>query len=305
MFQRYGPPEVLEVVDVEAPTPGDGEVRLRVRAAGINPFESKLRAGLFAGQIPVSFPAAQGTDVAGVVESIGAGVDTFAPGDEVYGASARRGSHAELALAVPGQLLRRPAALDWELAGGLWTVASTAVAAVDAVGVQAGDLVVVAGAAGAVGCLAAQLARQQGASVVGVASERSHAWLRSLGILPVAYGDGIAERLRAAARAAGAALAALVDTVGGGYVALGVELGVAPERIDTIADFEGAREHGAKADGQSALVDIPAAVERVASLIVAGSVALPVAACFPLERVRDAYELLEHGHPPGKIVLTV
>jgi NADPH:quinone reductase-like Zn-dependent oxidoreductase len=302
-FERYGAPEVLDVVEVQAPAPAEDQVLLRVRAAGLNPFESKLRRGLFEGQIPVSFPAPQGTDVAGVVERVGEAVQTLAPGDEVFGASAGRGSQAELALADPSQLLRRAPQLDWAVAGSLWTVASTAVATVEAVGVQAGECVVVAGAAGGVGCLSAQLAAHQGASVIGVASERNHAWLRSLGVVPVAHGPGLDGRLREAAAGAGARPAAMIDTVGGGYVELALALGIAPERIDTIADFEAARKHGAKAEGQSALSDIPAAVGRVASLITAGAVVLPVAASFALERVREAYELLEAGHPPGKIVL--
>jgi NADPH:quinone reductase-like Zn-dependent oxidoreductase len=119
----------------------------------------------------------------------------------------------------------------------------------------------------------------------------------------VAYGDGLAGRLQAAAAQAGGRPTALIDTVGQGYVELALELGIAPERIDTIADFDAAREHGVKAEGQSALADIPAAVGQVAALIVAGAVELPVAATFTLERVREAYELLEAGHPAGKIVL--
>ena len=302
-FERYGAPEVLAVVEVQAPVPAADQVLLRVRAAGLNPFESKLRRGLFDGQIPVSFPAAQGTDVAGVVERVGEAVRSMAPGDEVFGASAGRGSHAERVLANPSQLLVRPPQLDWAVAGSLWTAASTAVATVAAVGVQAQDRVVVAGAAGGVGCLAAQLAAHHGAAVIGVASERNHAWLRSRSIVPVAYGDGLAERVQAAAAQAGGRPTALIDTVGHGYVELALELGIAPERIDTIADFDAAREHGVKAEGQSALADVAAAVGQVAALIVAGAVELPVAATFTLERVREAYELLEASHPAGKIVL--
>lgn len=318
-FEQYGGVEVLDVVEVEPPQPGDGQLLVRVRAAGINPFEAKLRSGVYEGAIPVSFPAAQGNDFAGVVEQLGAGVEGFAVGDEVFGTTARRGSQAELALAAQDRTLPRPAALPWEVAGGLWTVGTTAYAAVAAVAPGAGDVVVVAGAAGGVGGLAAQLARVRGASVIGVASERSHEWLRSRGIVPVAYGDGggagaaagagagasvgLGERLTQAAADVGAPLSAMIEAAGSGYVALAVQLGIAPGRIDTVVDDAAAAAYGARSDGGQA-APVPQSVAELAQLIVAGELELPVAASFPLERVRDAYTLLEEGHAPGKIVLT-
>ena len=299
-FEQYGGVEVLNVVDVDPPEPGDGQMLVRVKAAGINPFETKLRSGLFEDEIRLSFPAAQGSDFAGVVERVGPDVDDFAAGDEVLGTTAKRGSHAEFALASQAHVLPRPASLPWEVAGGLWTVATTAYAAVAAVEAGAGDLVIVAGASGGVGGLAAQLARHRGARVIGVAGERGHDWLRARGIDPVAYGDGLAERLSAAA--AGDEIAALIDTVGHGYVELAVELGIAPERIDTVVDDEAARRYGAKTDGGRAAANTEV-VEEIVQLVVGGTLELPIAATFPLEQVRDAYALLEGSHPPGKIVL--
>ncbi len=304
-FADYGGVEVLDVVEVEAPEPGDGQLLLRVTAAGINPFESKLRSGVMREYIPVSFPAPQGTDVAGVVTQVGTGVTGFAPGDQVLGTTGKRGSQAELALAPQDRVLRRPQNLGWEAAGGLWTVATTAYAAVRAVAPQAEDVVIVTGAAGGVGGLAAQLARHRGATVLGIAAERNHAWLRSRGIVPVTYehaveGDGLSERFEQAA--AGRRPAALIDTVGSGYVDLGIELGIAPERIDTIADSDAAVRVGAHTDGGQAAATVEV-VGEVAQLIAAGELELPVAASFPLDQVRDAYTLLETGHPPGKIVL--
>lgn len=301
-FEQYGGVEVLDVVDVEPPEPGDGQMLVRVRAAGINPFESKLRSGVFQSAIPITFPAAEGNDFAGVVEALGADVQDFSVGDEVLGTSAKRGSHAELALVSQGRALARPAALPWEVAGGLWTVATTAYATVAAVQAAPGDVVIVAGAAGGVGGLAAQLARQRGATVIGVAGQDSHDWLRSRGILPVAYGDGVGERLMQAADGAGGPPTALIDTAGRGYVALAVELGIAPQRINTIVDDDAAAQYGAKTDGGQA-VSGPEAVAEIAGLIAAGEIELPIAASFPLEQVREAYTLLEQGHPPGKIVL--
>jgi NADPH:quinone reductase-like Zn-dependent oxidoreductase len=296
--------EVLDVVEVDAPVPGDGQLLVRVRAAGINPFESKLRSGLFKDDIPLSFPAAQANDVAGVVEAVGPGVERFAVGDELIGTTAQRGSQAELAVVAEGRAVPRPASVPWEVAGGLWTVGTTAVAAVNAVGAGGvdGDVVIVAGASGGVGGLGAQLARQRGATVIGVAGEDGHAWLRSRGIVPIAYGDGLAERVAGAAAASGPPQA-LIDTVGHGYVDLAIELGIAPERIDTIVDSEAAARHGAKTDGAAAVDDPAAAVAELAALIAAGEIELPIAASFPLEQVREAYTLLETGHPPGKIVL--
>lgn len=301
-FEQYGGTEVLNVVDVDPPEPGDGQMLVRVKAAGINPFESKLRSGLFEGEIPVSFPAAQGSDFAGVVEELGPNVDDFRVGDEILGTTARRGSQAELALASQGQVLPRPAALPWEVAGALWTVGTTAYAAVAAVEAGAGDLVVVAGASGGVGGLAAQLARHRGATVIGIAGEASHDWLRARGIEPLAYGDGLAERLRSAASEAGKSIDALIDTVGHAYVALGIELGIAPERIDTVVDYEAAARYGARTDGGRAAANTEV-VEEIVQLIVNGKLELPIARTFPLELVREAYALLEGGHPPGKIVL--
>lgn len=308
-FERYGGVEVLEVVDVDPPEPGEGQLLVRVRAAGINPFEAKLRSGLFKDDIPLSFPAAQGNDVAGLVEAVGPGVEDFVVGDAILGTTAKRGSQAELALVASGRALPLPAGVPWEVAGGLWTVATTAFATVAAVGageVQ-DDVVIVAGASGGVGGLAAQLARERGATVIGIAGEDSHAWLRARGIVPVAYGSGgheggVAERVARAAAASGPPKA-LIDTVGRGYVDLAIELGIAPERIDTIVDTAAAARHGARTDGGQAVADPVAAVAEIVALIASAELELPVAASFPLDQVRDAYTLLETGHPPGKIVL--
>jgi NADPH:quinone reductase-like Zn-dependent oxidoreductase len=303
-FERYGGVDVLEVVDVDPPEPGDEQIVVRVKAAGINPFESKLRSGVFKAEIPLSFPAAQGNDVAGVIERIGASVQDFKPGDEVLGTTVKRGSQAELAVVSQARTVRRPATVSWEVAGALWTVGTTAYATVAAVsaGAAAGDVVIVAGASGGVGGLAAQLARHRGATVIGVAGEDGQAWMRSRGIVPIVYGDGIAERLRQAALEAGGAPNALIDTVGQGYVELAIELGIDPQRVDTIVDNEAAAKYGAKTDGQGAASGTEV-VEEMVALLAAGEVELPIAASFPLDQVREAYTLLENGHPPGKIVL--
>ncbi len=300
-FDRYGGVEVLELLPAEKPVPGEGELLVAVRAAGLNPFDTKVRRGLMEGVFPITLPSTQGTDVAGVVEAVGPGVQGFAAGDEILGSTGRRRAQADHTLVPAASALPRPPALSWEVAGSLWVSATTASAMVRAVAPEPGEIVLVAGASGGVGALVSQLARERGAVVIGVAGVESHAWLREQRIIPVSYGEGVAQRVSAAAEAAGGRLAAVLDAVGGGYVALGVELGVAPQRIDTIVDFDAAARYGARTDGGAAgrTADVAAVLE----LILAGRVQFSVHRSYPLEQVRDAYRELEEGHPRGKVVL--
>ena len=225
---------------------------VRVEAAGINPGEAAIRSGALRELWPATFPSGEGSDLAGVVTEVGAGVDGVSVGDEVIGYTDERASHAELVAVDAGHLTPRPAAVPWEVAGSLYVVGATAYAAVRAVDLREGDVVVVSGAAGGVGTLVVQLARDAGATVVGLASEDHHDWLREHGAIPVTYGDGVAERIR---EAAGGQVDAFIDLFGSGYVELAIELGVAPERIDTIADprapaappgRQGRRQHGGR-----------------------------------------------------------
>ncbi len=232
-FDQYGDVDVLDVVDVAAPVAGEGQVVVRVEAAGINPGEAAIRSGALHELWPATFPSGQGSDLAGVVTEVGSGVDGVSVGDEVIGYTDERASHAELVAVDAEHLTPRPAAVPWEVAGSLYVVGATAYAAVRAVDLREGDVVVVSGAAGGVGTLVVQLARDAGATVVALASEDHHDWLREHGAIPVTYGDGVAERIR---EAAGGQVDAFIDLFGSGYVELAIELGVAPERIDTIAD---------------------------------------------------------------------
>ena len=299
-FDEYGGVDVLKVVDVDRPVPDPGQVLVRVKAAGINPGESKIRDGLLHERYPATFPSGQGSDLAGVVEEVGDGVDGVAVGDEVIGYTDNRASQAELVLVDAENVTRRPPNVSWEVAGSLFVAGATAYAAVRAVALKPGDTVVVAGAAGGVGSVAVQLAVRAGATVIGLASEPNHEWLRGHGVIPVTYGDGVADRIRAAAPDG---VDALIDTVGGGYVELALELGVAPERIDTIADFEAVAKHGVKAEGNAAGASAQTLAE-LAGLIADGKLEVPIAASYPLDQVRDAYQELERGHTRGKIVLT-
>jgi NADPH:quinone reductase-like Zn-dependent oxidoreductase len=299
-FDHYGGPEVLEVVDVDAPAPGEGEVVVRVEATGINPGEAAIRSGALHEWWPASFPSGEGSDLAGVVTEVGSGVDAVSVGDEVIGYTDERASHAELVAVDAEHLTPRPGAVPWEVAGSLYVVGATAYAAVRAVGLREGDVVVVSGAAGGVGTLVVQLARNAGATVVGLASEDHHDWLREHGALPVTYGDGVAERIRTAA---GGRVDAFIDLFGSGYVELAIELGVTPERIDTIADPTAPERHpGVKIDGNLAGAS-PETLAELAALIAEGRLEVPIARVYPLAEVREAYTELERRHTLGKIVL--
>jgi NADPH:quinone reductase-like Zn-dependent oxidoreductase len=299
-FDEYGDVDVLNVVEVERPAPGPGQVLVRVKAAGINPGEASIRKGLLHERWPATFPSGEGSDLAGVVEEVGSGVDAFSPGDEVLGWTDQRGSHAELVLAPVDQLIGKPAGVPWEVAGALFVAGVTAYAAVRAVGVSPGDTVVVSGAAGGVGSLTAQLARLAGAAVIGLAGESNHQWLLEHGAIPVAYGDGVVGRIR---EVSDGHVDALIDTFGGGYVAMAIdELGIAPGRVDTIIDWDAAQKYGAKMEGSQAGASTEVLTELI-ELIDTGQLEVPIARVYPLDQVRDAYRELERRHTRGKIVL--
>jgi NADPH:quinone reductase-like Zn-dependent oxidoreductase len=298
-FDHYGDIEVLEVVEVPDPAPGEGQVLVRVKAAGINPGEAAIRNGALHDRWPATFPSGEGSDLAGVVEHTGPGVERWHAGEEVIGFTNRRASHAELVVVDAENLTPRPSAVSWDAAGALFIAGATAWAAVRAVGASAGDVVVISGAAGGVGTVAVQLARNAGATVIGLASEPHHGWLRDHDAIPVTYGEGVAERIRAAADSQ---LDALIDTFGSGYVDLAIDLGVKPQRIDTIIDYQAAARHDAKTDGSAAGASA-AMLAELAQLIADGRLEIPIARTYPLEQVRDAYRELEQRHTLGKIVL--
>lgn len=298
-FDRYGGREVLYVADIDMPAPGPGEVVVEVRAAGINPGEAAIRAGAMQDIFPATFPSGEGSDLAGVVTAVGPDVSEFALGDEVLGFSFRRSSHATHAAVPVDQLIRKPPQLSWEVAGSLYVVGVTAYAAVRAVNPQPSETVAVSAAAGGVGGLVVQLLVLRQAQVLGIASPGNADWLRAHGVIPVPYGDGLADRLR---EAAPNGIDAFIDLFGPEYVQLAVDLGVAPERIDTIIAFQKAGEVGAKTEG-SADASTREVLSEMADLIVSGSIDFEVAATYPLDRVADAYEELEQRHTRGKIVL--
>lgn len=298
-FDRYGGREVLYVADIDMPTPGDGEVLVEVRAAGINPGEAAIRTGALHDVFPATFPSGEGSDLAGVVVDLGTRVTEFAVGDEVLGFSLRRSSHATHAVVPVGQLIRKPRLLPWEIAGSLYVVGVTAYAAVRAVAPQPGETVAVSAAAGGVGSLVVQLLVLRKARVLGIASARNADWLRAHKVIPVEYDDGLDARLR---EAAPSGIDAFIDLFGPDYVQLAVDLGVLPERIDTIISFAKAAEVGAKTEG-SAEASTPGVLAAMADLIVGGTIDFDITATYPLDRVADAFQQLEQRHTRGKIVL--
>ncbi len=266
-FDHYGDRDVLYIAEVEVPEPAAGEVVVEVRAAGINPGEAAIRAGALDAMFPATFPSGEGSDLAGVVSSVGEGVSEFAVGDAVLGWSWQRSSHAEYVAVPVDQLVAKPPELSWEIAGALYVVACTAYASARAVGAGQGDTVAVSAAAGGVGTVVTQLLRSRGATVLGIASESNHDWLRAHGIVPVTYGDGLADRLRAAAPNG---IDAFIDLFGPQYLDLAVELGVAPERINTIVSRDKAKELGTKVEGSGDASTVQVLAE-MAALVASGA----------------------------------
>ena len=301
-FDEYGAVDVLDVREVPVPEPGPGQVLVQVRAAGINPGETKIRDGSLAERWPSTFPSGQGSDFAGVVEKLGPDVTTTAVGDRVIGWVDTRSSQAEYVVAEATHLAPKPSGLPWEVAGAIPVAGFTAWAMVRAVGVQSGDTVVVSAAAGGVGGIAVQLAKRKGATVIGLAAPYNHDWLRRHGVLPVDHqGEGTAGRIREAAPSG--RVDAFLDIYGGDYVELALhDLKVSPERIDTIVRFDAAAKYGVKTDGNAAGASA-ATLGELARLAAAKELEIPMSNTYPLSDVRAAYTQLDKGHVRGKIVL--
>lgn len=298
-FNEYGGIDVLRVAEVDRPAPSAGQVLVEVKAAGINPGEAMIREGYLHQRWPATFPSGEGTDFAGVVAGTGDGVHAFQPGAEVIGWTDKRASHAEFVVVDAGNLVPKPQTVLWEQAGALPVAGFTAYAAVRAVSAGPADTVVVSAAAGGVGSVTVQLARHAGARVIGLASEPNHQWLTGHGVVPITYGDGAADRIR---EASGGTVDAFIDTFGADYVELALELGVQPERIDTIANFQAVQKYGVKAEGNAAGASAEVLAE-LAGMIEKGTLEIPIAAVYPLDEVQAAYRELERRHTRGKIVL--
>ena len=294
VMDEFGGPGVLHVAERELPEPGAGQVRVRVRASGVNPFDGKVRSGRMQQMFTTELPAVLGLEISGVVDAVGSGVEGLAAGDEVLG-HAEGGGYAEYALATT--VAPKPDGLGWAEAAALPVAAETALRVLDLLGVARGDTVLIHGAAGAVGTVAVQIAAARGATVVGTASEANHDYLRELGATPVVYGEGLIDRVRAVAPDG---VDAVFDVAGQGALPDSIELRGGTSRIVTIADPEayrlGVTFSGASARDAGELAEL-------ARQAADGRLRLTVARTYPLEEAPAAHASVDTGHGRGKIVL--
>ncbi|WIY00698.1 NADP-dependent oxidoreductase [Amycolatopsis mongoliensis] len=298
VYEKFGGPEVLELREVPEPHAGPGEIRIRVAAAGLNPMDWGLASHpALAAQFGVTVPSGFGYDLAGVVDEVGEGATGFAVGQRVFGGVMARAAADYAVVAMPAETLwPTPAGIPDEVAATLPVAGLTAAAALAAIGLTSGDTLLVGGAAGGVGVFAVQLAKLAGARVIGTAGESTFEFLRRLGASPVAYGPGLADRVRSLAPTAA------TDLFGTETAEAALALGIPPERISTIAAGP-TPPGGVRATGG---VDAdPDAMERITDAILAGEIVVPIAGTFPVEKVREAVELQAGRHVHGKIVLTL
>jgi NADPH:quinone reductase-like Zn-dependent oxidoreductase len=295
-FSEFGDPDVLQYVDVEEPHAGPGEVRVAVRAAAVNPIDFKVRRGFMERLFRTPLPSVPGSELAGVVDEVGEGVTDWEVGDEVV-AWSKNGAYRDHAIAT--DVIRKPAGVSWEVAGGIGTVAETAARVLDLLDVKEGGTLLIHGAAGGVGSVAAQFAKARGVNVIGTASEGNHDYLRSIGVTPVTYGEGLVERVRAAAPDG---VDWALDCAGKGALPDSIELTGSPEKVVTIAD-PAAMQLGA---GFSRQPPNPSRepVEAALQAVEAGKLKVDIAQSFPFAQAADAHRLSEGGHARGKIVLT-
>lgn len=304
VYQTFGGPEVLELRDVPEPHAGPGEVRVRVTVAGLNPMDGAIASNPeLAALFGVSVPSGFGYDFAGVVDEAGAGVEGFAVGDRVFGGAMAKAAADFLVLDIPAsqpdELFHTPDGISDEVAATVPVAGLTAAAALEAIGPRPGETVLVGGAAGGVGVFAVQLAKLAGARVIGTASESTFDFLRELGAEPVAYGPGLADRVRAAAPDG---VSAATDLFGTETAETALALGVPAERISTIAAGPNP-PGGVRATGGSQAG--PAALSRITDAILAGKITVPFAAVYPIEEIREAVTRQAGRHVHGKILVTM
>jgi NADPH:quinone reductase-like Zn-dependent oxidoreductase len=297
VYHQNGGPDVIRLAEVPDPEPGPGEVAVRVRAAGLNPFDAKVRAGFIPSDSP--FPRRTGSDLAGTVEAVGAGVTYWdgtpvAVGDEVLGRAA--GSIAERVVANASDLARRPQVVPVAVAGGLNVGGLTAISCLRTVPLGPADTVLVGGASGVVGLVVCQLAIEAGATVIGTAAPRNHQFVRSLGAEPIAYGEGLAERARSLGP-----VSAVIDCHGRDALDTGVRLGVPRDRMVGIAGYSAVEELGVLIVEREArtMNNLAGLAEAIAE----SRLLFPVAATFSLDDVVAAFTALDEPHAPGKIVV--
>ncbi|WP_158797978.1 NADP-dependent oxidoreductase [Pedobacter sp. L105] len=299
-YDKFGGTEVLYIAETPMPEVGSDKVLVRIKAAGINPGETSIRLGKLEHMFKSTLPTGQGSDFAGTITAIGDQVKDFKIGDEVIGFSNNRNAQAEYIAVGQDQLVIKPEQMTWEQAGGLFVAGTTAYAGVDVLSLSPGDVVIISGAAGGVGSIAVQIAKNLGVEVIGFASEANHEWLKKHGVIPVTYGE---DNLKAVQEVLdGRTPSALFDVSGNGYVKLGIDLGIPKERINTIIDFEAASTYSVNTAGNSAGASA-AVMEKLTKMIDEGKLEILVAGSYPLAEVKAAYDDLASKHTHGKIVL--
>jgi NADPH:quinone reductase-like Zn-dependent oxidoreductase len=291
-FKSFGGPEVLELVELPEPHATANQIRVAVKAVGVNPVDWKFRQGMIGGELPLG----TGLEVAGVVDEVGDEISDVSVGDAVFGST----QNGAAEFAVLEHYARIPASLDFAGAAGLTVAVETATRTLDLLDVREGQTVLVNGAAGAVGSSTVQLARERGAKVIGTASSVNHDYLRSLGATPTTYGDGLVERVR---QLAPDGVDRAIDDAGGGALPALVELAGGPENVVTITDYAGSQQTGVRMTGGPDSKRAWYALGEIGELIDAGRFSLPVAQAFPLEEIAEAHRLSETGHVRGKLVL--
>lgn len=295
-FNHYGGPDVLQVVETEAPHAGPGEVRIRVYAAGVNPSDWKRREGRYQAFENLLFPAGLGVEGAGIVDEIGPGVTGIEIGEAIFGFG--RSTMAEYAILT--DWAKKPANVAFEVAAGLPVISDTATRALSQVGVEQGQTLLVSGAAGGVGTAILQLAKLRGITVIGTASAANHDYLRELGAVPTVYGDGLEERVQALAPAG---VDAAIDVAGSGIIPVLIRITRNPAHVLSVADLSaeqyGAKfSHGPPADPARLLADM-------AHLCSTGAFKLRIDRAFLLDQTRAAQEASQSGHVTGKLVVRV
>jgi NADPH:quinone reductase-like Zn-dependent oxidoreductase len=294
-FARPGGPEVLQLAEHPDPHAGAAQVRVRVLAAGVQPYDCAVRRGWSPPGAPPGLPKVPGNEFAGIVDQVGDGVTGRELGAEVLGFG-QLNAYAEYLVVPAAQVTAKPAAMSWAQAGGFSAGAQTAHIALGELAVGTGDTVLIHGAAGSVGTMAVQLAVLAGATVIGTAAPANHEYLRSLGAIPVAYGDGLLDRVRALAPDAA------LDCAGGD--ALTVSLAVVKDRgrILTLVEHARAADLGIRVTPN---LRSAARLAELAALHAGGKLRMHIRATYPLERAADAHRDVETGHGRGKVVLTV
>lgn len=298
VFSQYGAPDVLHVIDVEPAQPGPAQVRVSVKAAGVQPFDSLFRSGAAHQWMPAVFPQRLGNEFAGIVDAVGAGVEEVVVGDEVFG-WAMVTSYAEHVVVPTSDIVSKPASMPWLDAGVLAASGQTAMTALDLLGVGEGDTVLIHAAAGGVGSFAVQIARAAGATVIGTASQRNHEYLRTLGAIPVTYGEGLADRVQTVTPGVTVALDA-----SGTLEALqaSVKLVADRQRIGTVAFQPAADALGIRRLSTQRTAD---RLRRLADLHHRAQLTVEIQHTYPLEQAAQAHHAIDTGHLRGKLALTV